>query len=126
MASSADHQQQASRNRDFYTDIGAENTKWPEWAVAALFYTAVHEVQAVIVRKQWKVQRKDGSWKFPEVHEERLRVINRECPQIEPDYRSLKQWSEGARYECRSFSKGNLQMAKGVLDRIVAELAKIT
>ena len=125
MAASADHEQQASRNRDFYTEIGAENTQWPEWALTALFYTAVHQVQAVIVRKGWKVRRKDGSLKFPDVHEERLRVINRECRQIETDFRLLKQWSEGARYECRAFAPHNVKLAERTLDQITAELAKI-
>jgi hypothetical protein len=126
MASAAAHEQQASRNRDFYKEIGGRNTPWPEWALAALFYAAVHEVQALIVRKNWRLQRKDGPSRFPSDHNERLRVIKRECPQIETDYRSLKQWSEDARYECRPFSPGNVQLAKAVLDRITVELAKIT
>jgi hypothetical protein len=123
MASSADHEQQASRNRDFYDELGAENTSRPEWAMTVLFYTAVQEVQALIVRKGWKIQR-SGRWVFPEDHGERLRVINRECPQIETDYRSLKNWSEGARYDCHVFGPGHLKAAKAVLDRICAELAK--
>lgn len=94
--------------------------------MTALFYTAIHEVQAVIVRKNWRVQQKNGSWTLPVDHVERLRVINRECPQIEPDFRSLKNWSEGARYRCQAFGSGHLQLAKGVLDRISAELSKIT
>lgn len=94
--------------------------------MTALFYAALHEVQAVIVRKQWLVQQKSGAWTLPGDHSERLRVINRECSQIEADFRALKNWSEGARYRCQAFAVGHLQLAKGVLDRITAELAKIT
>jgi hypothetical protein len=126
MARRADHEQQASRNRDFYEELGAEKTARPEWAMTALFYTAVHDVQVVIIRKGWKFQTKNGSWRFPRDHHERLAIIKRECPQIAADYRALQQWSEAARYECRPFGRADLQLAKRTLDGIAVELARIT
>lgn len=115
MPSAPKHQQQAADNEDFYRRVlGGASASRTDWAMTTIFYTAVHEVQALIVRKGWRV-RDHGQLRVPKTHEQRLRAIHRYCRQLEGDYRNLKTWSEGARYDCQTYSQTDLQAAEQVL-----------
>jgi len=117
-------EEQAASNEDHYNELGGDSAVRSDWAMTALYYAAVQHVQALIVRKGWKVTYK-GQTQFPADHGQRLEVIGRECPQIEADFRTLKGWSEDARYECATF-EGKLAIARGTLERIKAEIAAIS
>jgi uncharacterized protein (UPF0332 family) len=109
------HQQQAADNESFYRQqLGGASAARSDWAMTAIFYTAVHEVQALIVRKGWTI-RDHGQFRIPETHGQRLQAIKRYCGQIEGEYRDLKTWSEGGRYNCQTYTPQDLQNAERVL-----------
>jgi hypothetical protein len=68
-----------------------------DWAITALFYSALHEVQAYLA----------GLGPPPTTHRHREALI-RESPQlasIENPYAALRVFSENARYECFRYSR---------------------
>ena len=51
MPSEQDHRTQEARNWAFYrTELGGRNAAYCEWAVTAIFYAAVHKVEAFLRR----------------------------------------------------------------------------
>lgn len=124
MPSASEHEEQAASNEDHYRELGGDAAVRSDWAMTVLYYAAVQHIQALIVRKGWKVKYK-GKLRFPAEHGERLQVIHRECQQIEADFRTLKGWSEDARYECEKFD-GKLAFARAALESIKAEIAAIS
>ncbi len=58
------------------------------WAITALFYSALHRVNAYLVQRG----------RQPTSHDLRERLVARELPAIADDYLALKQRSERARY----------------------------
>jgi hypothetical protein len=122
--SASDHEQQADSNEKFYNELGAENTTRSDWAMTTLFYCAIHDVQAVAIRKGWRVKYQ-GAKRFPEDHNERLRIVSKHLQPIEAEYRSLKDWSEGARYRCETFNSAQLKLAKSTLGKIRKHTASL-
>jgi hypothetical protein len=119
------HRQQAADNEDFYRRVlGGASASRSDWAMTLIFYTAVHDVQALIVRKNWLV-RDHGQLQLPETHGQRLMALHRYCPQVEADYRTLKTWSEGARYDCQTYSATDLQAAERVLASLQGKLKAV-
>ncbi|HEV3323066.1 MAG TPA: hypothetical protein VG147_12870 [Solirubrobacteraceae bacterium] len=49
MPSATEHQSWAQQNKQFYEFIGGSHSQWPDWAMTALFYAAMHEIQAALV-----------------------------------------------------------------------------
>jgi hypothetical protein len=118
--SASEHEEQAASNREFYGELGGENAERSDWAVTVLFYCAVQEVQALILRKGWRVE-DAGRSVIPRTHFHRDTAIRENCPQIWNDYSLLKGWSKAARYDCERFD-GKLSLAEQTLDRIRAEI----
>jgi hypothetical protein len=124
--SASDHEEQAASNRRFYAeDLGGSAAKRSDWAMTALFYAAVHDVQGLIVRKGWLYTDDKGYSRRPRAHAERLTVVGRECKHLRPEFEALKDWSEAGRYECDTFLEAQLKLAESVLSRLKAEIDKL-
>jgi hypothetical protein len=95
MASRQEHVAQAVRNR-VVADVLA-NSGFHDWAMTALFYSAVHLVLAYVVQSGGTVTS----------HGERRSFIhgNPELRSILSAYNELKILSENARYDCHLYSQ---------------------
>lgn len=120
MPSASEHEEQAASNRDFYRDLGGDSAERSDWAMTALFYIAVQEVQALIVRKGWRVA-DAGRQIIPKTHHHREQAIRENCPEIFGEYRLLKDWSKAARYDCERFD-GKLAMAEKQVENLTAKI----
>ena len=45
----ADHRKRANYNESFARWLKAEKSKWPSWTMTAIFYSAVHHAQTLLV-----------------------------------------------------------------------------
>jgi hypothetical protein len=87
---SAEHQAWAKQNENRFNAFRA---KWPDWAATALFYVAVHEVQALIL---------DKTGERPDNHVDRNKIIKKHWrSSVWGPYEHLMQLSQEARYKCR-------------------------
>lgn len=95
----------------------AESELW-DWAVTALFYSALHLAQAYIVR----------SGIVAESHRARNRRML-EMVEVRPivnSYRTLQDESEHARYECRYFSHSDFEAIRdGVFQQVSSHLRSL-
>ncbi len=48
MASKAQHQSQALKNEDFFTAFDLSATPYLDWAIVAIFYSALHHVESYL------------------------------------------------------------------------------
>ena len=113
--SAAEHQSWAQQNEAFYRHIGGSRSQWPDWAMTALFYTAVHEIQAALVA--------DGA--RPGDHKERQRVLREKWPTLATVYETLFTRSKQARYGCQRHSQADLALAEAALQQVRREIAKL-
>ena|ERR1700742_244492 len=105
------HVKQAQGNEQFYLDVlGGEASSTPEWAMTALFYAAVHYVQAGCVHF--------GA--CPKDHGMRKEAIQTHFREIRAAYSKLYQDSRDARYECIKHQSSELRNAESLLARIAA------
>jgi hypothetical protein len=88
--------------------------------MTVLFYIAVQEVQALIIRKGWRVE--DARRLIvPKTHHHREQAIREKCNQILAEYRLLKDWSKAARYDGERFD-GNLGLAEEQVENLTAKI----
>jgi hypothetical protein len=100
MPTSADHLAWAAQNENAFKKMRA---KWPDWAMTALFYTALHEVQALFL---------DTTSDRPVQHSGRNAKINANWgASIYAPYTWLYQRSRTARYDCAMPSEAKLNEA---------------
>ncbi|MEA3421361.1 MAG: hypothetical protein U9Q97_06770 [Acidobacteriota bacterium] len=95
MPSLEKHIKQAEKNERFFNDFDLKNTQFLDWAITALFYSALHYVDAYLaIRSQ-----------HPSNHKKRGWWLNREqnLRHIYYDYAELKNRSEDARYKILQF-----------------------
>lgn len=64
------------------------------WAVVALFYAALHLVQAHAIAKSGPLQEP-----VPDNHNERIKYVNKHLGRIEADYIRLEEGSKSVRYD---------------------------
>jgi len=107
MPSASEHFSQAQRNEGLFEEIGVS---FSDWAMTALFYAAMHHVQAAFVQK--------GVSPIPTEHGSRKRAIKEHFQRVAGRYEDLEQWSRDARYECSTFSRGELEAAMNDLRAI--------
>ena len=90
MPSLQDHIAKASHNETFITQLGQLPTQFPDWAMIATFYAALHYVDAVLSLRNL----------HPPTHHQRSSYVARMRPlrSIYPDYRTLEDTSRDARY----------------------------
>ncbi len=94
------HKRKASENEAFVEVLRRAGGRHRDWMVTGLFYSALHHISALLHHRGCG----DGDLK---PHSERTRQLWKRLPtesQVFDDYRQLKDDSEGARYECASFS----------------------
>lgn len=92
MPSIEQHLDKADRDLDAYNAIPED---FPEWRAVALFYSAVHSIEALCAT--------GGSIHVD--HYAREETVKTEHPQLWPRYVRLKQESEKARYLTRATAK---------------------
>ncbi len=113
MATETDHRHQASHNQIFLDSI--DQAIFPDWAVTAAFYKAVHVVQTLLVRKG---QRSDG-------HRERNAILKRKFATVWSHYRPLYNQSRVARYWCVAIPSGKVAQAIARLRAVESAVAAI-
>lgn len=116
MTSSLDHLAQAQANEGFYEELGADSASSPDWAMTALFYSALHYAQAGFV---YLLQNS-----APSTHKERRGAIRTRFRSIADDYETLYNASRSARYDCIRPKRQQLQDAQKLLREIADEVAK--
>lgn len=108
---SAQHLAWAADNEKFAKSI---RPKAPDWCAVALFYIAVHEVQALIL---------DLLGKRPGNHTERRSFIQANWLAVWGPYDHLYQLSREARYECYQPTDRDLNDAMLMLAKFRLEIA---
>jgi hypothetical protein len=95
----ARHIQQAERNEDLYEYLGRATPPYYEWQVVALFYSALHYVDAYLATLSLPNGVHPGS------HSERNYLVRVEAflRGLWVDYRELQDRSRDARYDLVSF-----------------------
>lgn len=90
MPTAAAHIAQARRNREFYDTI--DKDRFPDWAAIALFYTALHCIDALLGSRNPPIH--------PSDHGSRDNAVSSspELSSIYDEYRKLKNDSYAARY----------------------------
>ncbi len=105
MPTREEHLIQASRNEDVALLL---QTDYPDWAVTALFYAALHYVEAYFSINAVKP---DGS-SWPQhysSHVERLKGVRERLPALFAHYELLLTRSIDARYDCQNFTTTHVQ-----------------
>jgi hypothetical protein len=109
MPSPDEHRSWAERNERFFESIDGTESEWSDWAMTALFYAAVHEVQAFFLKH--KAELAASSFTVPDSHKCVKLVLRTLWPSLAASYASLLDQSYRARYKCRLYSESNLQAA---------------
>jgi hypothetical protein len=112
----AEHYTQAQRNEAFYRQIGGSQSPTPEWAVTALFYTVVHEIEAAL-RAAGHAPSRD--------HRDRKAKIRKLSRALAKEYESIERLSRQARYDCIRHSQMHIALAEARLPFIRAKIAEI-
>jgi len=97
MPSEGVHRHQAEHNRQFLDWLDLDVTTYLDWAVTAMFYTAVHLVEWLLATKGL----------HSDTHDNRHQAMGRvsELKPIYADYRELETQSRRSRYEGAQFSR---------------------
>jgi hypothetical protein len=100
MPSEIVHRCQAEHNKQFLDWLDLNTTKYLDWAVTVIFYTALHFVEWLLVTKGPNGLHSDS-------HEARHQLMGSvsELKPIYPDYRELEFQSHRSRYEGVQFRR---------------------
>jgi uncharacterized protein (UPF0332 family) len=109
MPSEKDHLQKAERNSRFFEHLIANCPEYLEWIVVAIFYTALHYVDAFLATKGV----------HPGDHAMRDLQVKTYLRQHYPIYRALKNDSVDARYDTLSFNDSDVRKNKDRLADII-------
>jgi uncharacterized protein (UPF0332 family) len=112
-----EHHTWANYNVGFYAHIGSSHSQWQPWAMTALFYAVVHDVQSLLSQYG----------KSPSTHRTRLDVL-RQNPQwtgLAAHYDTLSQRSTEARYLCVTHSQAELALAEMAVRLAQQEVARL-
>lgn len=108
MPSEARHIEQADRNEQCSESLSRLNpTRFTEWEVTTLFYSALHYLEAYLARNGIE-------YRHPKKHSERKDELAKhpELDSIATNYLSLHDYSENARYELASYSEAEVAMLR--------------
>jgi len=97
MPSESVHRRQAEHNKQFLDWLDLDVTKYLDWTVTAIFYTALHLVEWLLATKGL----------HSDSHANRHQAMSRvsELKRIYPDYRELENQSRRSRYEGAEFTR---------------------
>lgn len=96
------HIDQANHNYQFWNRLNSETTPYLDWVVSAIFYEAVHWVEAFLATKEIN----SGT------HAKRRSAVqsySAELGSILTDFDNLKYESENARYRCYKHALSDVQ-----------------
>jgi len=112
------HSRQSVHNREFIEFLDIGSTKYLDWVVTCIFYTAVHLIEGFLARL--------GA--HPESHGHRCNAMAGFAP-LKPvfrDYSDLHWQSERSRYHCVAFDRDLVKTElMGKLARIEAQIQKL-
>jgi hypothetical protein len=86
------HLEQARANYILYHQLRAEG-RHRDWSLTLLFYTALQLIQA------YAVERENSPFDIPHGHDRRRLYVQSQLNAVWPDYRTLENASQVARYE---------------------------
>ncbi len=89
------HLRQAGHNEKFINHFELDSTIFLDWVVTGIFYSALHYVEAYLATKDIHLRKH----KARDAYFQKLSDLKR----IYRDYRTLKDDSEGARYDLQQF-----------------------
>lgn len=101
--SSADYIQQAAHNFELAEHLRANRTDCLDWAATCLFYSAVHYVNAYLVKHAIAIPRRHRAGADAKKKPGRLNIVQQDpaLKTIYPNYRHLDDESRDARYELK-------------------------
>jgi hypothetical protein len=103
MPSKLEHLSKAEHNENFYQSFDLNTTPYLDWVVNGIFYSAVHYIESYL----------SSQGKEPQTHWERTQDI-RDDNNLDNiffrKYMSLKDDSEGGRYNMQTFTPGEIQL----------------
>ena len=106
-----EHELQAQHNKAFLNDFEIQRSAYLDWAVTAMFYEAVHWIEAYLgtqgLHSSNHHQRAATMQKVPHL---------RDDPQLTKDYGTLRTESENAKYFC--YTHTTLQISSELLPLI--------
>ena len=115
MQALSDHLAAAIRNEEFAMALSSLPTRYPEWEVTALFYSALHYVTAYL--------RTQGH--SPQSHVRRNDMVY-ELTGIGGDYEELLRSSVNARYNFRRFTPQEVdEIREGPFRRVKEEMLSL-
>lgn len=99
MSSESKHIERAENNESFYNQFNLATTPFIDWAITALFYSALHYIDAYLAKYP-------AGGIHPASHGKREKFLacDNFTQNIYPSYRELRDRSEDARYNLISFS----------------------
>ena len=129
------HMEQAEHNGELLEFIGRDGaqTRFSDWYVTVVFYTALHYFEAMLFKVKPSVQfgtlsatvEHSGSLSTFYVkhseHQIRKKLMRTNFPQIYNPYRTLYEMSRTARYDCHTPSTHNWADAEAYLDDVKRE-----
>lgn len=96
MPTQQQHLAQAHHNEDFINSFDLQTTPYLDWVVTGIYYTALHYVESYLAL-QGKHPRSD---KYRDEMFQQLKDLR----PIYADFRTLRDYSRGARYDIQKFS----------------------
>ena len=119
MPTADEHRAQASANREFYEEIGGARSARPDWALTVLFYSAVHEIAALLADQRATVIGMGAKWPVKH-HGDRMDVLGKHGPwnRLGTHYSHFYGWSVKTRYDCEKPDEARLRKMEGVLQAI--------
>jgi len=122
MSSKLEHLSKAEHNENFYQSFDINTTPYLDWVVNGIFYSAIHYIESYLI----------SQGKSRQTHWERtddIRNDNNLDNIFFRKYKSLKDDSEGGRYNMQTFTPGEIQLMirqlydiKDYLKRYVPEI----
>jgi hypothetical protein len=97
MPTQQQHLSQAKHNENFVKSFDLDSTSYLDWVVTGIYYAALHYIESYLALLK----------KHPRSNEYRERMFQeiKDLTSIYPDFRTLKDYSQGARYDLQKFSK---------------------
>ena len=102
------HIAKAEHNKEFAQKVLDLGEEYQDWALTAIFYSALHYVDAMLGDRGATVS----------THHERDKAVARNLQFLRKDYKNLERKAIDARYEDESFSEQDLGNCMRRLERI--------
>lgn len=111
----AEHLKQAQHNEAFVNIFDTASSPYLDWALIGIFYSSVHYIEAFLATKN----------KHTRYHTSRDNYVEVYLGNIYEDYRELKDYSEDARYSCKTITDSMIYDGLDKLQNIKNQLKTI-